>query len=199
MGDMVNWASLIAEAGASDAGNDFKLLDPGNQDMRVVESTPAQAKSGKLMYKLKCEITTGPDEGRKMFTQMVLSPDSPTALSIFFRQMAVLGLSREFFAKNPGEDEVAEKLLGARFTGTIGISTYQGQERNEIKNILPPTADNQPGTGSSARNGGPSAPPAPPMTAAAAPKVDMFAGAPANGGKKPAAVGAANAAPNPPF
>jgi len=195
-----NWKALIEEAKASDAGGgNFEAVPVGTYDMRVVESTATQSQKGKDMYKLKCEIVNGPHRGQKIFTQLVLSRDSPVALGIFMRQMNVLGVSHEFLGNNPTDEEIARKLLNARFTGQIDIREWNGQERNGVKNILPPSVDNT-------EDAAPLGPPAPPV---AAPKVDMFPNSGGAGTAKkapapapvpaPAGIGSGNAAPEPPF
>lgn len=148
------WGQLVKEAG--DQADDFEVLPAADYDMEVVRAEAKQTSNGKVMFALRCKVTSGPYQNRLVFSNLTVSPENPTALGIFFRQMAAIGISKEFFTNNPSDSQVAEALKGRAFRGQVAIRTWQGQERNEIKSYarIAKTAEaGQPG------------PPAPPMVA----------------------------------
>jgi uncharacterized protein DUF669 len=147
------WSTLLNDA---EDGGGWDVLPAADYDLKVIKSEATQSGSGKLMYRVTHEVINGPYLGRKVFDQIVVVPDNPTALSIFFRKMGAMGIDKQFFAQNPSDHQVAEALLGKTFRGQVAIRQYQGQDKNEVKNYAPLTAQQ------------PAAPPVPPQPTAPA-------------------------------
>lgn len=145
-----SWSVLI-----NDAEDSFEPVPAGDYDLKIIKSEASLSKSGKSMWKICTEVLEGPYAKRKIWGQLTLSPESPTALGIFFRQMKALGLTQDYFAQDPTDSHVANALVGRTFRGQIGVRTWQGQERNEINNYT---------ALSSAPNAAPSAPVTPQPT-----------------------------------
>ncbi|QDK02683.1 hypothetical protein PP304_gp187 [Gordonia phage Phendrix] len=125
---MKSWADLVEDAGDTD----FKALPQADYDLKIIKSEPKQASSGKTMFAITCEVVEGPHKGRRVWSNMVVSPENPQALNIFFRQMAAIGIDRSFFATNPSDHNVAQAMEGKEFRGSIKVKQYQGNDRNEI-------------------------------------------------------------------
>lgn len=167
-----SWNDLMEEAGG--AGNSFEPLTDGDYDFVIVECNAQQAKtSGKTMYVAKCQVENGPNKGRLVWHNFVISPENPNALAWFFRNMNVLGLDRAYFNTDPADHQVAQRLTGARFRGQVVTRTWNNQEKNEIKQFYTPREAGpgaQVGGGAPAPAPAPAAPPAPsPAYAAPAP------------------------------
>jgi hypothetical protein len=126
-----SWGDLLNDAGG--AGDSFEPIPPGDYDFEISQADVKQTQNGKTMYSVRCKVESGPHANRLVFHNFVVSPENPNALAMFFRQLNVLGLNREFFAQNPGDHHVAEALVGKRFRGQVTIKTWQGQDRNEVK------------------------------------------------------------------
>lgn len=183
-----SWNDLLDDAGG--AGNDFEVLPEGDYDLVITKSEALQTKNSKTMYKVQCSVEQGPHKGRTVWNNFVISPESPTALSIFFRQMNILGLDRAYWQSDPSDHQVAEKLKGARFRGQLVTRSYNGQESNEIKQFFTPRAlAAGPGSGPGA--------PAPAPAVAAAPPAPAPAPAPAFAAPAPAAAPPQPAPPAP--
>ncbi|QGF20314.1 hypothetical protein SEA_SIXAMA_164 [Gordonia phage Sixama] len=131
-----SWAELAEEAG--DTG--FTAIPQGDYEMKVIQSEAKQTGNQKTMFKLTCEIQSGPYKSRRVWTNLVVSPENPVALNIFFRQMAALGIDKSYFATNPSDSNVAEALKDKLFRGQVDIKKYQGEDRNEIKSFSRYTA-----------------------------------------------------------
>jgi hypothetical protein len=129
-----SWGDLLNDAGG--AGDSFEPLPSGDYDFEISQADVTQTQNGKTMYKVRCKVESGPHANRLVFHNFVISPENPNALAMFFRQMNVLGLNRDFFGGNPSDHQVAEALQGKRFRGQVTIKQWQGQDRNEIKQFF---------------------------------------------------------------
>lgn len=122
---------------AADEGG-FSAVPVGTYDMYVETCTPAQSSSGKDMLKLTFKVENGPHEGSKVFTNMVISPESPAALSFLVRKLAALGLDREYLSRNPSLEQVAAELENRRCIAEVTQREWNGQQRNDINTLRPP-------------------------------------------------------------
>lgn len=123
---------------AEDAG--FSNCPPGLYDVRVVASEVKTTSAGKDMIVVKFEVIGGPHGGRKVPNNFVLSPESPNALGFFFRHMRALGLDSAYFTANPSVQQTAADLIGKQARIEVGTRTWNGEEREDVKKILPPLA-----------------------------------------------------------
>jgi hypothetical protein len=128
----LTWNDLL-----DSAGEGFDPVPDGQYPFTISKAEAAETKTGKTMFKTQHKIDGGPHNGRVVFNQFVLSPDSPSALGFFFRHMAAMGLDKQFFSKNPTKEQVAEALVGRRGIMKVSMRKYQGQDRNNVDAILP--------------------------------------------------------------
>lgn len=178
-----SWNDLLDDAG--DIGGDYAPIPDNNYDFVITKAEAAKTKAGKDMYKTQNTVESGPHKGRIVFDQFVVSPESPQALAIFFRQMNVLGLTKEFFKTQPTDDQIAEALKGRRFIGKVGTRNWNGTDSNEIKDYLTPRAQ-QAGPGAAPAVAAAAPAPAPAPAPAAAPPAPAPAPAPAVAAAPPA-------------
>lgn len=130
------WDQLVEDAG--DAGKSFEPLNDGDYDFVITESSHRVSQTGKDGYNITAKVEAGPYKGRIVYNTFYISPDSPAALGIFFRQMAVLGLDAAFFKTNPTNEQITAALTNKHFRGSVTTSEYQGKKRNEIRQVNPP-------------------------------------------------------------
>jgi hypothetical protein len=136
----LNWSELIKEA-ADSGSTSYEPLPDGDYELKVLEAETKQTQSGKTMFSIKCQVQGGANANRLVWDNLVVSPDNATALGIFFRKMAAMGLTKEaFFDREPSTAQIEQALIGRGFRGQIGSRTYNGQKRNEIKNYYPSSA-----------------------------------------------------------
>lgn len=180
-----SWNALIDEAG--DAAEGFDVLPAADYDLKIVKSEAKMASTGKLMFAITSEVTTGPYKNRKLWSNIVVSHDNPTALGIFFRQMNALGIDKSFFSSNPSDSQVADALLNREYRGQVGIKQYNGQDRNEVKGYFPVSKTEQTTT--------PPPPPVVPQSQAPAPAPAAPVVQPAPAAPAPAAAVAQPPAP----
>jgi hypothetical protein len=135
-----NFADLLKAA--SDAG--FGNCPPGTYDVQVVESVAKTTSANKDMIVVKFQIIGGPHGGRKVQNNFVISPENGTALGFFFRHMRALGLDDAYFQQNPSPAQVAAALVGKTCRIEVGTRTWNGEEREDVKKIMPPLAGGTP-------------------------------------------------------
>lgn len=156
-----DWNTAID--GADTSGGDFEVLPRADYHIKIVGTELKNSASGKTMYYTKCQIQDGPHKGRILHNNFVVSPDSPVAMGILLRHLGALGLSADYLRSNPGDGEILSALQDREAIVTVGTKTYNGEERNEIKNWKP--AARVPGTSPAAPapvpSGTVSAPPVP--------------------------------------
>ncbi len=163
----LNWGDLVKDAG--EVGS-YEPLPDGDYDLQVLEAIAKVAQSGKTMFAIKAQVTAGAHAKRFVWDNLVVTPDSPAALGMFFRKMTALGLGREFFASNPTNAQIEAALKNRTFRAQVGSRTWNGSKKNEIKMYFTAAAANTTNTATvapapapaAATAAAPAAPPAPP-------------------------------------
>lgn len=130
----LDWSALAKEAAT--AG----VLPAGDYNVIVATAEATQSSNGKPMIKTKLRVADGPHKDKPVWNQFVVSAENAIALRIFFQHMAALGLDSSFFAKNPSMDVVAQNLVNRACVVELGVRTWQGADRNEVKAVKPPQA-----------------------------------------------------------
>ena len=130
----INWAELQQAAG--EAG--FDAVPAGMYDVIVDTASTKAASSGKNMIVVRFKIENGPEAGKSVFNQFVLSPENANALAFFFRHMAAMGLSEAYFQSNPPLERVAADLTGRRCRIQVSIREWNGSDRNNVDSVAPP-------------------------------------------------------------
>ena len=131
----INWGEIIKEA--ADSGTSFEPLPVGDYNLNIKEASYKKAQSGRDMWKITTEVIDGPHARRRVWNNLVLVTENPTALGMFFRKMGALGLTQEFFAQNPDVDTIARAMIGRSFRGQVTQSDYQGKINNDIQMFYP--------------------------------------------------------------
>lgn len=148
---MLNFKDLMDAAGGT-----FEPLPKTTVEAQITACEVATTQNGKTMFKITWSVIDGPYKNRSLWSNQVISPESPPALGIFFRQMAALGLDSQFFSTGPTPDQVAGALVGKVGKLTVDQREWNGSIRNEVKDIKKATGQ-LPGGGSAV----PNTPPAP--------------------------------------
>ena len=128
-----NFADLLKAA--EDAG--FSNCPPGTYDVRVVEGSAKTTSANKDMIVVKFELLSGPHAGRKVSNNFVISPENANALGFFFRHMRAMGLDSAYFSTNPSPQQVASSLVGKTCRIEVGTRVWNGEEREDVKKIMP--------------------------------------------------------------
>ncbi len=126
----IDWAALQKEAQDT-------LIPDGDYVAMVTKADATTASTGKPMIKLQLTIVEGPKRDRKLFTQIVLSAESPFALQRWFSNLACFGLDAGYFGTNPTIERIAEDLVNRGAVVTVGHREWQGSDRNEVASYKP--------------------------------------------------------------
>lgn len=87
-------------------------------------------KTGKVMFSLKWKDL----QERTAWANVVVSPESPKAMEVFYSQMEALGLGRGFLdADETTPDDIAEALLGATATVSVIDEEWQGKTYRKVR------------------------------------------------------------------
>jgi hypothetical protein len=126
----ISWSELrnSAEAGP-------KPVPAGTYDAVVDRVNVKETRAGKRMFGLMFRIAGGPENGGTIWTNLVVSPESPRALGILFQQFDALGLGTEFFAGDPSDDQIAAALENQTASIIVKIGEWDGMPRPEISRI----------------------------------------------------------------
>jgi len=135
----INWADLVKDAGETTSGN-YEPLPDGDYVLKVIEVKSTVSASGKTMFKLTTEVQGGAYNKRRIWDNLVVSPENKNALAIFFSKMAALGVPREFFFNNPSNAQIEASVDGKLFRAKVGTRTWNGDKRNEITKYYVSTA-----------------------------------------------------------
>jgi hypothetical protein len=143
-----------------EAGEASGPLTPSDYDFVIQDAKYKPTSTGKDMYVIKAVVESGPSKNKAVWHNFVVSPESPAAMEVFFRQMSVLGMGKDFWKRDPSNEQIVNGLKGRRFCGTVEVRPYNGVDRNDIKVIKAPKG---------AAAGGSTPPPPPPPPPAPAP------------------------------
>jgi len=128
-----SWKDLIGKA---EAPQGFDPLPANTYEAEVELAEYKQTKTGKDMFMLTFRVTQGEYAGRKLWTNIVISPESPTALGIAFRDLATLGVTAEFLATEPSNEAICAKLVGGAARLKV-VLRKDDPTRNEVDRISP--------------------------------------------------------------
>jgi hypothetical protein len=126
---MVAFNELIE---AAKEGGGFEALPQDEYQVEVTGCKYKKASTGKDMWNVEFTVVAGPYAKRKVWNNMVLTPDNPNGLAAFFRQMKLLGADEAFFAANPTEDQVSAKVIGGRCTAPVTQREWNGRITNDM-------------------------------------------------------------------
>jgi hypothetical protein len=134
----INFGQVLKDAKSAS----FEALPIGDYDVEVTKAEAVTSSNGRPMIKATFKVIVGPHTNRQVMNNFVLSVDSPVALSIFFRHMKCFGLDDNFFAmlgESGTLDPAASAMVGKRVRLELGHREWQGEMRNEVKQVKPYT------------------------------------------------------------
>jgi hypothetical protein len=179
MSPAMNWSDRAKIA--SEATSSFTPLEEGTYSFIIKEPAKPAEKNGWQNYTINPSVEAGPRQNARIF-HTFYTTEKPNGMRMFFEQMAVFGLTEEWFAQtNPTDAQICAALQGKRFTAEVYIDRYNDKEYRKLRKFAPPVgvaaAAGAPGPAAVAP-AAPAAPAAP--VAPAAPAAPAAAAAPAN-------------------
>jgi hypothetical protein len=127
----VNFNDLLKAA--DDAG--FGTVPADEYEVEVAKAEASKTGTGKQKIAVQFKIIAGPQVGKSVFNDFVITTDNPNALGFFFRHMDALGVPRAIFEQNPPLAQVAAMLVGKRATIAVSIRQWNGADRNQVDGV----------------------------------------------------------------
>lgn len=122
-----------------DAG--YEMFPVGTYDVRVVDAEKPN-KGAAMGFIVQFEVTTGPLAGRKFKNWMTLSEaviaQYPGLVDMWFREMTALGLTEDFFAAEPGDEQTVAALKDRPARVVVGRRTKKDGEETDDFKVFPP-------------------------------------------------------------
>jgi hypothetical protein len=174
----ISWDNLVEAAG--EAGKAFEPLAADTYPFVVSEAEVGESKTGKKSIGITAIVESGPNAKRKVWNTWYISPDSPNALAYFFREMAIFGLTIDFWKSGPSDEQIVSNLVNKRFIGGLKITEYpegSGKRKNEFDSFAAPQGSATGNAAATVGAGSGSTPsiPTTPQVASAVPQVQAAA------------------------
>ena len=128
---------------ADDEG--LSLCPAGTYDVKVQKAEATTTAKNNKMFVLTYEVVTGPNAGRRVKTWMSITPDYPGLLKKWFREMAAMGLDRDYWAAEPADGKACADLTNRMCRIEVGVRKGRdGEDTEDIKKVMPPVGGAQP-------------------------------------------------------
>ena len=142
------WDELIKRAESEgNLSGDFEPVAPGRYSFVVVKSEDKKTKDKtKDVITIRAKVlNAGTEKGKTIFHNFTISPESPKALNIFFREMKALGVGTDFFSSSPAPtiSNIASKVDGAVFEAEVFINKSGTTEYHNLRNFRTATEEAQ--------------------------------------------------------
>lgn len=114
----------------------FEVMPRGSYPVVCVECEfdYSQAK-GTPMWTLKWEIEDGEYEGRSLFSHMVMAGKGAPITKKQLGRIRPDLLEESFDAQ---DEEIIESMIGVRATAKVTTKKFEGEMRNNLKDLFPP-------------------------------------------------------------
>ena len=137
-----SWKDLMNEA--EQGSKEFEPLTPGFYTFVIKEPAKVgQTSKENPKFTINPSVESGPRENARVFHTFSVS-DSPYAMkNFFFGDLAAIGLGSSFFDTNPTEQQIAQALLGKRFTAEVFLEDAadgSGKQYPRLRNFSAPTS-----------------------------------------------------------
>jgi hypothetical protein len=156
MSPLKSWSERRKEADAE--GAKFAPLQPDRYSFVIVDAAKIEEKDGNARFKINPAVESGPRAKARVFHTFYIS-DKPAGMRYFFEQMDALGLG-QLFDGEPSNEQIAQALLGRRFTAEVFNEEWEGKVNQKLKKFAPPVGS-APAAGPGGGGFAPSAGPAP--------------------------------------
>jgi hypothetical protein len=132
VGFSINWGEMLETSGGA-----FEPLPKSTYNVLVKTSEATKTTTDKLMFKVIFTVDGGPYNGRTLYHNIVVSPENPNAMRMFFLNMKTFGLDADFFSMEPMPEQIAAAMIGRAATVAVDHRLYQGQWRENVKTLMP--------------------------------------------------------------
>lgn len=110
-------------------------VGPYYAEVTVARSKQTKQVPPKKMFECCFKVLAGPSAGRTVWRNFVVSPENPVAMARFFTDMNTLNVPRAFFASEPTDEQIAERMVGAKVQIDVNHREWNGEVRNDISKV----------------------------------------------------------------
>lgn len=126
----VDFSSLRKEAQSSEPPA------PGSYTVQCMDADLATTSTGKDMIKCRYRVIGGPEDGKGIWDNFVLSTGNPTALDIFFRHIEAHGVNLDNYSTSQDDlIAIANRMVGAKVNVRIDHREFEGRVLPDIKSL----------------------------------------------------------------
>lgn len=147
----INWNAYIKAAEeAGESLDEFTPIPADNYEVKALEAKATKTKSsGKDMIVVTWVVEGGAHAGRRVWSNLVVSPESEQSMGILVRQLTTLGV-RPLLESGASFEQIAAGIKGAKANIKVIVGEYNGKPKNEVKGIYASKASSDPLAGVSA-------------------------------------------------
>lgn len=112
-------------------------VGPYYAEVTVARAKETKQVPPKKMFEACFKVLAGPSAGRTVWRNFVVSPESPAAMARFFKDMDTLNVPRAYFASEPSDEQIAQRMVGVKVQIDVNHREWNGEVRNDISKVSP--------------------------------------------------------------
>lgn len=134
----INWDKFIKQAEeAGESIDDYTPIPAGTYEAKVFKAEVKKFKGNtKEGWNISFVIEGGPHSGRRVFTNLVISPESSKAMSILIKQLGALGV-KPLLEAGASNEQIAAAMKDAPVTLKVSVGTWNDKPKNDVDSIAP--------------------------------------------------------------
>lgn len=125
-------ASLDFKSLLDKADFGVQVLPDGSYEATIVSAAEKNTQGGKSQVSVKFVVDSGPSQGKSFFDNLIISPENPAALGVFFRKFERYGGNLEALKMGAALGQAAAGMVGRSFRITLGHREYNGNTYNNV-------------------------------------------------------------------
>lgn len=153
MSPVMDWAARRKIA--SEATGGFTPLEPNTYSFIIKDLPEVTEKDGWPRFKINPAVEAGPRANARVF-HTFYTTEKPNGMKMFYDQMAVLGITEDWLDTVTDDKQIAQAMVGKRFTAELYHEMYQDKLQQRLRKIAAPVGSPVgPGAGPAVAAGGP--------------------------------------------
>lgn len=131
-----SWSERRKEAASAPSG--FTPLTPGVYNFVIKDPCVVrQTNAGKTNWSVKATVEDG-ERANAMIFHDFYDSDKPRGVQYLLEQFSALGLD-QLLDTEPTDEAIGQALLGRRFSAEVYNDTYNGKEKQKLRNLRAPS------------------------------------------------------------
>lgn len=144
MSPVMDWAARRKIA--SEATGGFTPLEPNTYSFIIKDLPEVTEKDGWPRFKINPSVEAGPRANARVF-HTFYTTEKPNGMKMFYDQMAVLGITEDWLDTVTDDRQIAQAMVGKRFTAEVFHEMYQDKLQQRLRKIAAPVGSAPVGPG----------------------------------------------------